>query len=75
MLKTDPSEEVRTHLRELESEIGLAREYVLRCRAEGEEPAARLHVAWIDLLLEEWSRCRVAGSSKSGARRRDGVEN
>ncbi|MGW5646267.1 hypothetical protein ACWEV3_39795 [Saccharopolyspora sp. NPDC003752] len=37
-----------------------AREYVLRCRAAGNEQAAQLHVIWIDLLLDEWSRCRLA---------------
>ncbi|WP_263399542.1 hypothetical protein [Saccharopolyspora pogona] len=36
-----------------------ARQYVLRCRAAGNEQAAQLHVVWIDLLLDEWSRCSL----------------
>ncbi|MGI8306408.1 hypothetical protein [Saccharopolyspora hattusasensis] len=36
-----------------------ARQYVLWCRAAGNEQAAQLHVVWIDLLLDEWSRCSL----------------
>lgn len=67
LLKTGPPGDVRLALRELEAEMAEARKYVLRCRESGDEPAARLHVVWIDLLLEEWSRCRVSGESGAGA--------
>ncbi len=46
-------------LRQLETEMSDARQYVLRCRAAGNEQAAQLHVVWIDLLLDEWSRCSL----------------
>lgn len=46
-------------LRQLETEMSDARQYVLWCRAAGNEQAAQLHVVWIDLLLDEWSRCSL----------------
>lgn len=61
MLKTAKQpEDAGLVLRQLETEMSDAREYVLRCRAAGNEQAAQLHVIWIDLLLDEWSRCRLA---------------
>ncbi|PFG98320.1 hypothetical protein A8924_5829 [Saccharopolyspora erythraea NRRL 2338] len=66
-MTADECADAEALLRQLETEIGQAREYVLRCRESGDEPAARLHVVWIDLLLEEWSRCRVSGESGAGA--------
>ncbi|TDD34448.1 hypothetical protein [Saccharopolyspora elongata] len=41
-------------LRQLETEMSDARE------STGNEQAAQLHVVWIDLLLDEWSRYRLA---------------
>jgi hypothetical protein len=31
---------------------------VRHCRESGNDRAAELHIIWIDLLLEEWQRCR-----------------
>ncbi|MEV0054790.1 hypothetical protein AB0H34_30310 [Saccharopolyspora shandongensis] len=59
MATIDLPEDVEHVLRQLESEMADTREYILRCRASGEEQAAQLHVIWIDLLLDEWSRCRL----------------
>ncbi|MGP4018691.1 hypothetical protein [Saccharopolyspora sp. 5N708] len=57
-------------LRQLEVEMSAARSYVLQRRAAGDERAAQLHVVWIDLLLDEWIRCRlpahVADQGRSG---------
>ncbi|MEV0704185.1 hypothetical protein AB0I53_40585 [Saccharopolyspora sp. NPDC050389] len=59
MATIDLPEDVEHVLRQLESEMADTREYILRCRALGDEQAAQLHVIWIDLLLDEWSRCRL----------------
>lgn len=60
MEKPDLPEDAGAVLRQLETEMSEAREYVLRCRAAGNEQSARLHDVWIDLLLEEWNRCRLS---------------
>ncbi|MGI8306512.1 hypothetical protein [Saccharopolyspora sp. ASAGF58] len=59
MEKVDLPEDAVSVLRQLETEMSEAREYVVRCRAAGNEEAAHLHDVWIDLLLEEWGRCRL----------------
>ncbi|MBB5158638.1 multidrug resistance efflux pump [Saccharopolyspora phatthalungensis] len=56
MVTTDLPGGTGSPLQQLESEMADAREYVLRCRASGDEQAAQLHVVWIDLLLDEWNR-------------------
>lgn len=55
----DQPEDGRLVLRQLETEMSDARQHVLRCRAAGNEKAAQLHVVWMDLPLEEWSRCSL----------------
>jgi hypothetical protein len=54
-------------LPQLEREMADAREFVIRCRESGNHQSAQLHIVWIDLLVEEWNRCRMTDTVATNA--------